>query len=90
MRPYILRGLFAHDIQSWLERERLSFDGAVLKHPMLNKAMLSRAKNENVLSVESFLALCRAASLDPMRYLDDEVNQSVTAIAQRETHVRSH
>ena len=91
MRPGLKRGLFAQDVLAWLARENMSFTGAVLKHPALNKAMLSRAKCGAVLSVESFLALCRAAALDPMHYLDDEQNQGVTANAQRETpHVRAH
>lgn len=90
MRADFDRTAFGRDIGQWLRREDLSYRAAMNRHDGLNTAMLSRAIHEHELSVANVLLLCRFAGLDPMNYLVlPKRNQAVTAIAPRETGVRS-
>lgn len=85
--PEFHHDLFALAIKLKLDSEGLTYAGACARHPYLNKAMLSRACSQHVLSVPSYLALCLAFGLDPQTYLKVSVkqNQAVTAIVTRET-----
>jgi hypothetical protein len=88
MRPEFDRSLFSHDVHKAMERIPCSYREAVCRFPLLNVAMLNRAKDERRLSVESFLAICDAFALDPLRYLpvkNRQSDQAVTAIGKRET-----
>ena len=86
MRADFDRAAFAHDIEQWLQREQLSYRAAMIRYEGLNTAMLSRAIHQHDLSVANVLLLCRHAGLDPMGYLKiSERNQTVTAVATRET-----
>ncbi len=88
VKPGIDRALLAADVAAWLGRIKMSTRNASSFFEGLNPAMLSRACTGQVLSAESLLALCRAMDGDPMRYLVMVPllkNQTVTAIAQRET-----
>lgn len=90
MRADFDRAAFGRDIGQWLVREGLSYRAAMIRHEGLNTAMLSRAVHQRDLSVASVLLLCHIAGLDPMNYLVlPKRNQAVTAIAPRETGVRS-
>lgn len=84
---------------------RLRLDGisgrrAVAAFPMLNTAMISRARRGENLTIGSFLALCRALHLRPFDFLLDGVkrrrvtrktllDQTVTASVPRETKAAS-
>jgi len=87
MRPIFDREAFADDVSDWLEEQGLSYRDARSRYPLLNPALLSRAVHGRILSVESMLAVCEAAKLDPLAYtcLRSERNQPVTAIVKRET-----
>lgn len=91
MRPELDRGRLSRDVKGFLAARGLSYRQAAAAFVLLNPAMLSRAVNGQVLSVESFLALCGTVGLDPMAYLvapgqdNGFRNQAVTAIVRRET-----
>lgn len=89
MIPDIDRDLLALDTRAWLAERGLSTRGASMTIPGLNPAMISRACNCQILSAASHLALCSAMGRKPERYLRfvdrSQRNQTVTAIAQRET-----
>lgn len=85
--PHFHADVFALAVRLKLDSDRLSYGAAVALHPYLNKAMLSRAVCQQPVSVTSYLALCRALELEPGDYLTvkTQENQTVTAIAKRET-----
>lgn len=89
MRPDIDRYQFSVDVRDWLEDKGLSYRNASAHFPGLNTAMFSRARNGEVLSAASMLALCQAMGRDPARYLrftnEPVRNQRVTANDFRET-----
>lgn len=87
MKPQVDRALLAGHVRQWLSENGKSYRIAAGEFPILNPAMLSRACSEQVLSVESFLALCCVIGLQPMDYLrgNGEAKQSVTAMGKRET-----
>lgn len=88
VKPDIDRAQLAADVTAWLVAHGLSTRNASLVFDGINPAMLSRACTGKVLSAESLLALCKAMGGDPMRYLIMVPllkDQTVTAIAQRET-----
>lgn len=89
MKPIFDRDAFAEDVGAWLERHGLSYHDACARFPLLNRALLSRAINSHVLSIESMLAICEAAKLNPLVYtrLRAKQKQAVTAIDKRETLV---
>jgi hypothetical protein len=72
-----------------------SLDRAVEQWPETNKAMLSRARNGETLSVDSVMTICKFAGIDPFEFLGEGrrrrvtiktiLNQSVTDAASRET-----
>jgi len=72
-----------------------SLDRAVAQWPETNKAMLSRARNGETLSVDSVMTICKFAGLDPFEFLGEGkrrrvtmksiLNQSVTADVSHET-----
>lgn len=87
MKPCFAHEDFAADVQRQIDEVGLSYRAIAARVPMLNPAMLSRACHGQALSVESFLALCRAFELDPLSYLKNIQNHAVTANEKRETSV---
>jgi hypothetical protein len=86
MRPFFDRDAFADAVADWLRREGMSYRQAAARHDRLNVAMLSRALNCHVLSIESLLAICAVSGINPMRFMDfAERKQGVTAPDKRET-----
>lgn len=84
-RPEINWQQFARDVKSKIDANHGSYRRAVAAHTGTNAGMFSRACSGHVLSVPSYLHLCKALNLDAYAYYSFVENQAVTEPVSCET-----